>query len=392
MMGMTDKLCRLSACLTLVVIVAGCASSRRPFPDEQETLGVVRGYDQDIRVWGDHGHADSSSTAAVMRRQVASNHPEEFKKTQSFIAISGGGQNGAFGAGLLNGWSEEGTRPEFRIVTGISTGSIIAPFAFMGSEYDEQLKAIYTLYSTKEVVHRRLMKALFGGEALTDSKPLLELIGKYVTEEMIEGIAREYAKGRRLFIGTTNLDAGRPVVWDIGKIAASDAPDKANLIHRIILASTSVPAAFPPVFFEVSKDGVEYDELHVDGGISYQLFINPTSASIREFMNAAGFSGDGTVYVIRNTHSNLSWTPVKKNGVAISAASIGGLTTNQGNSDQYIIYLQTKLDDMDFRAARISDEFPHESSEAFDLKYMNNLYDDAFKEAKNGYPWSNVPF
>ncbi|MDF7822937.1 patatin-like phospholipase family protein [Pontiellaceae bacterium B12227] len=375
----------------LMIIISGCATSRRPFPEQQKSLGTLNGYEPQIRIWGDRTLEPADDGAALMQRQVSSSVPEQFKKAQAFLAVSGGSQNGAFGAGLLNGWTQEGSRPEFRIVTGISTGSIIAPFAFMGPEYDEPLKLLFTQYSTKDVISKRLVKALFGGASLTDSTPLLELIAQYIDDDMIDAMAGEYAKGRRLYIGTTNLDAQRPVVWDVGKIAASDAPDKANLIHRIILASSSVPAAFPPVMFDVSKDGVEYDELHVDGGISYQLFINPSSVSVRKFMEKAGFTGAGTVYVIRNNHRSSAWEPVKKSGIAISSAALSGLTKNQGNSDQYIIYLQAQMDEMEFKAARITETFPNEPDEAFDPDYMNDMFEQAYEKARQGYPWSDIP-
>ena len=378
--------------LTLVLLSGGCASWKRaPFPEEQQTLGSLEGYESEIRIWGDRSENKYDISAPLVKSQVMAHDASQFKNPQSFLALSGGGQNGAFGAGLLNGWSESGSRPEFRIVSGISTGAIIAPFAFLGSSHDAGLKEMFTLYSTKQVLKKKVLKGLFGGVALTESDRLLKLIAHYVDDEMVEAIAVEYAKGRRLFIGTTNLDAKRPVVWDIGRIASSDAPDKVELIHRIILASASVPAAFPPVLFQASKEETEYYELHVDGGISYQLFINPSSVQLGEYIKAAGFTAGGTVYVIRNSLMNSSWEPVKKNAAAISAASVGGLTMNQGNSDQYVIYQQAKLDGMKFQCARIPDVFTVEPNEAFDTAYMQALFEMARNMAVKGYPWSDEP-
>lgn len=261
--------------LLAILILTGCTTTKRPaLPTDHTTLGMIHGLEK-VRFWGDEDRPDDETVTALMRRQILAADAAELDKPQNFLAISGGGQDGAFGAGVLNGWSKHGDRPQFRVVTGISTGAIIAPFAFLGEDYDPSLKEMYTLYSTKQILKKTIISGLFGGEAIADSSPLLGLIAKYLDEKSIERIANEHRKGRRLFVGTTNMDALRPVIWDLGAIAVSDHPDKANLIHRTILASASIPGAFPPMIFDVSKGGVEYNELHMDGGIGKQIFISP---------------------------------------------------------------------------------------------------------------------
>jgi predicted acylesterase/phospholipase RssA len=195
--------------------------------------------------------------------------------TAHYLAISGGGDNGAFGAGLLAGWTESGTRPNFKAVTGISTGALIAPFAFLGAEYDQQLAEVYTTINQRDVFEKRPVLAAIASDGMADTSPLYRLISKYLDDQMIERIGREYDRGRLLLIGTTNLDAGRAVVWNIGAIAKSPNPKAPELIRRILLASASIPAAFPPVMFEVSLDGAAYQELQADGGAMAQTFLYP---------------------------------------------------------------------------------------------------------------------
>jgi predicted acylesterase/phospholipase RssA len=378
------------ACLLAILILTGCATTRPVLPINHTTLGTIEGLETS-RFWGDETVPDTEAYYAEMREQILSTDPAALNRAQSFLAISGGGQNGAFGAGLLNGWSQYGGRPSFRIVTGISTGAILAPFAFLGGDYDASLKDMYTLYSTKQIIKRSIHSALWGGDAFADSAPLLGLLRIYLDQNAIERIAEEHRKGRRLFVGTTNMDALRPVIWDIGAIAASDHPDKANLIQRAILASASIPGVFPPVMFDVSKGGLEYNELHVDGGIGHQIFLSPTSLSLRQAMDAIGFTGSGTIYIIRNNPTRTRWQLVKPTALTISTASIGGLTRNQGNTDQYVIYLQAQLDEMECRSAQIPATFMVEPEEPFDINYMQQLYELAYTHARNGYPWASKP-
>ena len=374
-----------------ILILAGCASTKRPaLPDDYTTLGTIQGL-ENARFWGDEDLHDPKAYSAEIRKQILASNPAVLNQAQNFLALSGGGQNGAFGAGVLNGWSKKGDRPSFRIVTGISTGAILAPFAFLGEDYDHALKDLYSIYSTKQVLKKAILSGLFGGEAIADSTPLFELIEKYLDDPAIERIAVEHNKGRRLYVGTTNMDALRPVIWDLGAMAASSHPDRANLIRRAILASASIPGAFPPMIFDVSKDGVNYNEVHVDGGIGRQIFITPASFSIKQAMDEIGFTQSATVYIIRNNPTRTDWELIKPSAVALSKASIGGLTRNQGNTDQYVIFLQAQLDKMECRSAQIPAHFKVESTEAFDTNYMQQLYDFSYELASKGYPWADKP-
>jgi len=200
---------------------------------------------------------------AVLR---AAGRPANSPPPAFFLAVSGGGDNGAFGAGLINGWTTTGTRPQFRMVTGVSTGALIAPLAFLGPTYDPALHEIYTTMSPGRVfVRRRLTAALFD-DAMADSSPLAGTVAHYADQRLFDAIADEYGKSRLLMIGTTDLDAQHPVIWNIGAIAASRHPKSLDLFRKILLASASIPGAFQPVLIDVEIDGRHFQEMHVDGG------------------------------------------------------------------------------------------------------------------------------
>ena len=172
--------------------------------------------------------------------------------TPSLLAISGGGEEGAFGAGLLVGWSEHGGRPQFNIVTGTSAGALAAPFAFLGSDFDWALERMYTTTIEQDVATKRFLVEAVTGDALMDSAPLYRMITRYIDDRILGRIAEEYGKGRLLLISTTNLDLGKLVIWNIGAIAASDHPRRLEVVRKIILASAAVPGIFPPVMIDIS--------------------------------------------------------------------------------------------------------------------------------------------
>lgn len=171
------------------------------------------------------------------------------------LAVSGGGENGAFGAGLLCGWSAAGTRPTFDLVTGVSTGALTAPFAFLGQDYDRNLRAIYAEGGSGHVMTKRWPAAVWLDDALADNAPLLEMISRHVDEAMLAAIAAAYDAGRLLLVATTDLDAQAPVIWNIGAIARSGHPRAVETIRRVLLASAALPGVFPPTMIDVTVDG-----------------------------------------------------------------------------------------------------------------------------------------
>lgn len=311
----------------------------------------------------------------------------------NFLAISGGGDNGAFGAGLLLGWTQSGTRPEFKVVTGVSTGALIAPFAFLGPEYDDKLKTVYTTISPKDVVEPRSFLAAITSDALADNRPLWELLPRYVDAEMLAKIAREYnEKGRALLVATTNLDARRPVVWNMGAIAASGHPKALELFRRIMLASAAIPGAFPPVLFDVEIDGKPYQEMHVDGGAMAQVFLYPPRLMASLQANGSKVpERERHVYVIRNARLDPDWQAVERSTMTIAGRAINSLIHTQGIGDLYRIYLTAQRDGLDFNLAYIGEDFNAPHKEEFDNGYMRALYDYGYQRAVKGYPWQKAP-
>ena len=314
-----------------------------------------------------------------------------YNKPHNYLAISGGGANRAFGAGLLIGWTATGDRPEFTMVTGVSTGALTAPFAFLGPEYDDEMREVYTTTTTEDIAKKRNLFAAAFGDSVTDTAPLRALIAKYIDAEMIGAIAREHKRGRRLFIGTVNLDAGRSVIWNIGEIAASDYPQKITLIHELLRASAAIPVAFPPVIIPVEAEGKQYDELHVDGGTGSQVFVYPADADWRAVTRKVKVQGNPQVYVIRNSFLDPDYQGIKRNVFPIASRTIDSLIRTQGIGDLYQIYALCKRDGNDFNLAYIPSDFTDEPTEGFDPVYMKKLLDRGYRMALEGYPWEKAP-
>src|SRR5262245_2816882 len=308
-----------------------------------------------------------------------------------FLAISGGGENGAFGAGLLNGWTDNGTRPEFALVTGVSTGALSAPFAFLGSAYDQQLKEVYTTITAKDVMEARGVFAAIWNDAMADNAPLQNLVAKYVDENLLKAIAEEHRKGRGLFIGTTNLDARRGVIWDIGKIAEYGTPEALELVRKILIASAAIPGAFPPSMIDVEANGKQYQEMHVDGGASAQVFVYPARLHLAELSAERGIDRERHMYVIRNGRLDPDWADTERQTMTIAGRAVSSLIQNQGVGDLYRIYALAQRDKVDFNLAYIPQTFDVPLPEPFDQHYMQELYKLGYDMAKAGYKWEKAP-
>jgi predicted patatin/cPLA2 family phospholipase len=307
--------------------------------------------------------------------------------TAHFLAISGGGDNGAFASGLLVGWTEAGNRPEFEIVTGVSTGALIAPFAFLGPDYDRQLHEVYTTISADDVyIERGIFSGLFD-DAMSDTTPLWELISRYVDEPMMAAIAREYQKGRLLLIGTTDLDAERANIWNIGAIAASGNPGALDLIRKILRASSAVPGIFQPVMIDVELDGEHYQELHVDGGAIAQIFLYPSNIELRKQAGARELKG----YLIRNAREDPEWALVERQTLSVAGRAISTMIHTSGSNDLLRTYFLTQRDGVDYNLAYIGRDFSAPHPGEFDKAYMNALFDYAYQKARHGYAWQKVP-
>ena len=312
--------------------------------------------------------------------------------TAYLLSLSGGGDNGAFGAGLMVGWTAHGDRPKFKLVTGVSTGSLIAPFAFLGPEYDDALTHVYTHIDPEKVFEKRFEPvAALAQDALTDSSPLYELISRYVDEALLARIAAEYEKGRLLLIQTTDLDAGRPVIWNIGAIAASGRPGAIDVVRHILLASASIPAAFPPVMFDVEAEGRSYQEMHVDGGAVSQAFLVPPSLNAREVSQKVGYHRKVVAYVIRNGRLTTEWSDVDPLTLSIAEKAVSTMINYNGLGDLYRMYLETQRAKAAFNVAYIEKDFHAPHPYEFDPAFMRALYSYAYEKAARGYPWRHGP-
>jgi predicted acylesterase/phospholipase RssA len=310
----------------------------------------------------------------------------------SMLAISGGGDDGAFTAGLLNGWTAHGDRPEFKAVTGVSTGALIAPFAFLGPRYDGVLKTIYTGVSQHDIFKRRgILRAALFNDALSDTTPLYDLTSHYVNRALLDEIAAEYAKGRLLLVGTTNLDSMEPVIWNMTAIAASHDPHALELFRKIMVASAAIPGAFPPVMIDVTVDGVHYQEMHVDGGAMAQVFAYPSTINIAAESKALGITRERHLYIIRNARLDPEWASVKRRTFSIASRAISSLMQTQGIGDLYRIYVTTQRDNVDYNLAFVPSTFNTPHTAQFDTTYMRSLYQVGYDLGAAGYDWRKTP-
>lgn len=387
------------ACTLFVVALGACTplKLRNGVPEEQVDHAKPYGIEQPIRAWGDtlvDGDPEDliKRYAEVLKRTRADEIALGKPLDEVALALSGGGPDGAFGAGLLNGWTARGDRPEFSIVTGISTGAIIALFAYLGPDYDDEMYKVYTQYSTDQLISRTLFAALTGGISITNTRGYRALIEEHVDDEVMRRLAEEHAKGRTLLVGTTNLDAARPVVWSLSRIAATGHPQAKRLIHDIIQASSSIPAAFPPVLVPVvGTDGRNYDEMHVDGGATQQVMLFSPDFPIRQVDEQLGVQVNRSIYVLINNKLQKPYEIVRPRVLAIAGSSISSLLGGAGAGDVYKIYAIAERDDMDLHVTWIPRDFDAVSEEIFDPKYMKALYDLGYEHGLAGDRWIDRP-
>jgi len=308
------------------------------------------------------------------------------------LVISGGGDNGAFGAGVLCGWTDSGNRPTFKSVTGISTGALIAPLAFVGSEYDGLLRKIYTSVTPADILEKRHIMAAVTNDGMADNRPLWDLISRSIDQALLSRIAEEHGKGRILLVGTTNLDVRQPVIWNMGKIAASGSPRALDLCRAILLASSALPGVFPPTMIRVEADGAPYEEMHVDGGASAQAFLYPPSMTHVARTMGGEIKREGRVYVVRNSTFGATWSRIERRTISIAGRAITSLIHTQGLGDLYRIYVTAQHDRLDFNLAYIDRDFKFEGKkEEFDTVYMQALFDYGYRLSHQGYPWKKTP-
>jgi len=330
-------------------------------------------------------------------RQYADEPASAFLKTNakfragpvSYLALSGGGADGAYGAGVLNGWTAAGTRPKFSAVSGVSTGALIAPFAFLGPAYDATLRDLYTggiaesLLNTPNIVHAVFGSGLFGNTHLR------ELVARYVGQDMLVAIAAEHARGRDLLIVTTNLDTQRTVIWDMGRIAAIGSPQALNLFRDILAASASIPVLFPPMLIDAEANGHRFQEMHVDGGVTAPVLTLPEAFLLRNGGLAAGLRMN--IYVLVNDKVERDFRLVPNSTIDIAARASASVTKTQIRSVLYETYDFARRNDFGFNLTYVDKDFPSPGSFGFGTSYMRSLYRYGYDKAKTGDFWAKAP-
>ena len=384
------------AALLLLALLVGCSGLERTqavpasLTEKATVLGIPN-----ARFWPDtDGPAMLAEVERARERERAARAAAGLTDplpAANFLAVSGGSDNGAFAAGLLVGWSGNGTRPSFKLVTGISTGALVAPFAFLGPGYDPQLRAVYTGIGPSDIFEKRGIVSAVFHESLADTAPLYALISHYADAEMLAAIAEEYRKGRLLLIGTTAIDVQRPVMWNIGAIAASGQPGALDLFRRILLASAAVPALFPPVMIDVEADGRHYQEMHVDGGAVAQTFLYPPQIGRMVNLREGALARQRHAYIIRSGRLDPEWATVERHLLPIAGRAISTMIHYSGYNDILRIYATTQHDGVDYNLAYIGRDFTVPHKEDFDPAYMQALFDYGYRQASHGYPWHKQP-
>ncbi len=381
--------CRILALFLFVATSAGCVHARYAVPENLVGKAVVVGM-PDIRYY-----VDKPDSFSMMRQSLADSFKEEGKsdylvdgvKTYPALLIGGGVSNSAYGIGLLNGWSKEGSRPVFKIVTGYSSGSLIAVATFSGKDSEDRLADLFTSISTKDVIKQRNIFSVLFGDSVNSSSLFAKKIDDMVDEDLLVEIAKEHAKGRRLYVGTSDLDAQEFVIWDMGALASIGGPDSVKMFRKIILASCSYPVMLPPVYFQVEAGGRRYDEMHADGGVNGGIFYVYQLLEGMEYPR--GFRT--RLYVLNCCYMSPHSKQVEDNLTAITSRLIETATASKMSGDTYRIYAFAKEKGWDYNLAYIPEDFEPHQKEMFDKQEMKRLFKRGHDDAAAGYKWHKAP-
>ena len=360
-------------------------------------VGCQPGRHADRAVHRPHHALASADGPSVVPPGVVLTAPADLvtglRKPQHLLALSSGGLYGAYSAGVLDGWSRSGTRPEFDVVTGTSTGALVAPFAFLGRDYDVHAVKLYTgVRGAQDVFQVRAWVTIPFRDALATAAPLRALIDSQIDQQFMERVAAEHRKGRRLYVGTTDLRTRRAVIWDLGAIACRPWPEGCGLFRDVLLASASIPGVLPPVPFRIVVDGREVIEYHVDGGITAPLFMPPGV-----FAAAAG--GDDPMMTGANFYAIVAGKmypdegPVRRRILPVLAASSTGLLSAHCRAELANMYFQSRLAGVRFHtlALRQDSDIRADSAVSFEQEIMTRLYREGLADGQAGPRWMYAP-
>ena len=390
------KFFRLLA-VTYFLTLLGCAHVRHAVPENLVGRATVVGM-PDIRYYA--GKPDSYAKA---RQNLVDSFKDEGRsdylvdgiKTYPALLIGGGVSNSAYGIGLLKGWSKQGSRPIFKIVTGYSSGSIIAVATFAGKAYEDRIADLFTSISSKDVQKKKSMFSVLFGNSVYSSAPLAKKINDIVDDDLMAKIAQEYKKGRRLYVGTTDFDAQGFVIWDMGALASIGSPDSLKLFRKIILASCAFPAMLPPVYFQVEANGRRYDEMHVDGGVISGLFyIYQLMEGVESMVQSFGINPKGfktKVYVLNLCYMSPHSRQVEDNMVDLTSRLIETNGVAKMIGDTYRVYAFANEKGWDYNLAYIPEDFVPNQKEMLDMQEMKRLFKRGYDDAAAGYKWHKAP-
>lgn len=381
-MGISVRLGRSVCALLLVAFLAGCATfARVPFTANQQAIARVPGI-PGARYWADASREEFLPVFHMKQMRAVA----DAYGTMDFLAISGGASDGAFGAGILTGLTARGQRPNFIFVSGVSAGALIAPLAFLGTDYDGDLKLAWTSGIAAKVGEGGIFSLLFSQDSRRTA--LRELVSSFVTEDLMQRVAAEHRRGRRLAVVTTNIDAQRPVVWDLGAIAASGQPNALELFRDVLTASASIPGAFAPTQIEVEADGRRFTELHVDGGATMQVFTIPESILLKDLPeDAIAYGIPARFYVIINNRLKPEFEVVEAAALPLLSRSLSSLIKTHARLTLLATYEFTRKRKIGFNLTFIGDDFPSDEKPSFETPYMRSVYQYGFEKATRGQPW-----
>jgi len=364
---------------TALLILAGCSSlPRTPYTASDAASSRVLDINE-LRRYADE-------PASTFRKEA---HASFRAGPLSYLALSGGGADGAYGAGVLSGWTAAGTRPKFSMVSGVSTGALIAPFAFLGPAYDATLREVYTSGIAESLLDRpSILSALFGSGLFGNTR-LRELVARYVDQDVLAAIAAEHVKGRKLLIVTTDLDTQRTVIWDMGHIATIGSAQALSLFQDVMAASASIPVVFPPMLIDAEANGRRFQEMHVDGGVTAPVLTLPEAFLLRNSALAGGPRMN--IYILVNNKVERDFQLVPNSTIDIAARASASVTKTQTRSILYRTFDFARRNNFGFNLTYIDKDVPSPSSSGFETSYMRSLYQYGFDKAKTGNFWAKAP-
>jgi len=386
-----DAILRLSLLsLLLFAMLSGCATRPPALPEADADKLPWGAIDLDISKSGKFTLKDSLGSALIKK---ANDHSNSNKTVPlNILTLSGGGTRGAFGAGLLSGWTDSGNIPEFDIVTGVSTGAVMATFVFLGNEELEKVKTFYTKMYTKDIYTRSWL-SFFSEAYLMNPAPLKKLFANNFNEALLNRVAAAHVKGRRLYVGTTNIDTGQLIVWDMGAIASSNRSDKYQRFSDIIYASSAMPIYLPPQYISVDIEDKQYYQMHVDGGIYSHVFMIGLFVNwkeILEFNDDANLNFDATLYTIANRkyRNRTAYDPVEQSPSSVISAFIETSTDLMFDKNVYRLYDSCIQKGIKFRMAAVPEDVNYvDVATEFNPEKMLKLFNVGYGFGLNGVEW-----